>query len=140
MTPRAALLPWFVRAGLWLALGSMAACAAQTVPPVPAPARPRGLVALPPQAPTGPRVIVLLAQDAPDADALRERLAAVAQVPVSVLRPLSPRRWAVALQCEGQAACAGALDRLAAERGLVLSVEPDLPVQLPPRPSGAVAH
>jgi hypothetical protein len=138
MTRPSALLPWWVRAGPWLALGAVAACAAQT-PPAP-PARARGLLALPSEAPPGRRVIVLLAQDAPDAEALRQRLSAAARAPVHALQPLTPRRWALQVQCDGEAACAAALDRLAAERSLVLALEPDLPVQVPPRPKGAVAN
>lgn len=139
----AVMLPWFSHAGLCLALCTVLACAAPTPGPS---SQPRGLMALPPETPPGPsvppgpRVIVLLAQDAPDPAALRERLAAVARVPVRVLHPLTPHRWALQLQCDSQAACAAALERLAAERSLVLALEADPPVQLPPRPKGALAH
>lgn len=133
---------WARRGGPWLVLGAMAACAAQTPPasaPPAAAATPRGLLALP-ALPPGPRLVLLLDRDVPDVTALAVRLSKLAQLPLRELRPLGGRRWGVLLACEGPAACAPTVQRLAAAGELVLAVEPDPEVHVPPRPSGPQAR
>lgn len=81
------------------------------------------------------RVQVTTANDWPDLTLLAERAAQSAGVPVRDVAGIAPRRYAFTLDCSTAAECEQALQRLAAERGLIVSVERDTRSAVPNPPT-----
>jgi hypothetical protein len=132
-------LPWWL--GLALAAGG---CGAQAPAPAPAPAAPAAAPAGPAASPADAaqntqRLIVFLRQDWPETDpeGLARRLTALADLPVTVVRPMNPRQWVVVMAC-GSGSCEAATQRLARDNLLLQGLEIDQRMRIPPQPRGPV--
>lgn len=81
------------------------------------------------------RVQVKTAGDWTDLDALGERVARSAGVPVRDVAGIAPRRYVLTLACASAAECDLAMQRLSAEPGLIESVSLDSRARIPSPPS-----
>jgi len=91
-------------------------------------------------APTRLRLQVRTVADWSDPAALAARVAQVASVPVQSTAGISPRLFALTLDCADAAVCAAARARLVAERSLIESVQDDRHVPSPSRPAASTAR
>ncbi len=88
----------------------------------------------------GRRLVVRTAADWPDQAAFAERATAVAGVPVTDVRALTPQRFAMTLQCEDKASCSAALQKLSGETGFLRELKAEQRRRLPARPASATAR
>ncbi|HZE90964.1 MAG TPA: hypothetical protein VE029_04515 [Rhizobacter sp.] len=81
------------------------------------------------------RVLVKLTQPSDDADLIARRASASAGVAVRYVAAVSPQWHSLSLACDGEAACADALQRLRADAAYFSAVELDRKSRpLPSRP------
>lgn len=93
----------------------------------------------PPAAPAH-RLIVLTVLEWPATDALAQRVAAVAGVPVVEVRRIAPRQFALSLLCPDAADCRAAQERLSAEPNFLVGLQEDQRRRIPGRPTAPAAQ
>ena len=93
----------------------------------------------PPAAPAH-RLIVVTVSEWPVADALAQRVAAVAGVPVVDVRRIAPRQFALSLLCPDAPACSAAQERLSAEPNFLVGMQQDQRRYIPGRPTPSTAQ
>ena len=93
----------------------------------------------PPAAPAH-RLIVVTVSEWPVADALAQRVAAVAGVPVVDVRRIAPRQFVLSLSCADAAACSAAQERLSAEPNFLVGMQQDQRRYIPGRPTPSTAQ
>jgi hypothetical protein len=91
-------------------------------------------------APAAPRVLVSTSADWLDPAAFAARAAQVAGVPVRDVAAVSPRLYALTLDCPDAPACAAARSRLAADRSFAQRVSDDARVPSPTQPASSSAR
>ncbi len=87
--------------------------------------------------PAGPRVLLSTVAEWPALPALTAAAAQRAGVAVRAASAISPRLFALTLDCEGARACSQAVRRLASDTTFARAVEPDGRRSLPPRPAAS---
>ena len=93
-----------------------------------------------PQAAPAYRLIVVTASEWPVADALAQRVAAVAGVPVVDVRRIAPRQFALSLLCPDATTCRTAQERLSAEPNFLVGMQQDQRRYIPGRPTPSTAQ
>ena len=102
-------------------------------------AAPASGVVDPPAAPAH-RLIVVTVSEWPATDALAQRGAAVAGVPVVDVRRIAPRQFVLSLLCPDAPACSAAQERLSAEPNFLVGLQEDQRRRIPARPTPPAAQ
>jgi hypothetical protein len=90
-----------------------------------------------PVEPAVPRVLLSTVAEWPALPALAAAAAQRAGVAVTAASAVSPRLFALTLDCADARACRDAMQRLAADTTFARAVEPDSRRSLPPRPAAS---